>query len=205
MIASTLWAEITISGFIFLLSGAFLTLKYLGVRDLSFVAGLNDYATVLSVLAIAASYILGILIHRLISIAIKSSRPLLLRLRRADGRATRPGSSVPEGTHARTVIMQYGSDRLLKELDFQFNFLALFSQLAVALPLLGISAALWLADTAAGRLATPVLVIGLVMGAGFVVARVSQGRSYERLEVRAYHEVAGLRDARLNRRTGDQP
>jgi len=195
MIASTLWAEVTISGFIFLLSGGLLLLKYLGVRDLSFMAGLNDYLTILSVAAIAASYILGILAHRLISIAVKSSRPLIRKITRSGG----GDSGIPAGVHARTVIMQYGSDRLLKELDFQFNFLALFSQLAVGLPLLGICSAIWLADTAASRLATPALITGLLMGAGFVVARVGQGRSYERLEVRAYHEVA----ARRGERTGD--
>lgn len=196
MIASTLWAEVTISGFIFLLSGAFLLMKYLGIRDLSFMAGLNDYLTILSVATIAASYILGILVHRLISMAIKSSGPWLRKIMRSPEKPPGP-DDLPPNVHPRVVIMQYGSDRLLKEIDFQFNFMALFSQLSAGIPLLGISLASWLLDTPQSRLALPALVIGLVMGAGFVVVRISQGRSYRRLEARAYREVVRLREDRL--------
>lgn len=191
MIAATLWAEITISGFVFVLAGAFLVLKYLGVRDLLFVADAREYAAILSVLALAASYVMGILAHRLIGQLERALRPLL---RRVNGRLAQPDEGAyARGERARVAILQYGSERLIKEYDYQFNFTVMFSQFSVGVPVAGICAALWLLDTAQSRLALPVLITCLVIGAGFMVARANQRKAYRAFKNDAYLEVERIR------------
>lgn len=80
MTSPALWAEITIAGFFYLLAAFFLTLKVIGVRDLSFLPSLKDYVAAISVGIVVVSYLLGLLAHRLIPIVL--SRPVRFLARR---------------------------------------------------------------------------------------------------------------------------
>lgn len=188
MPTSSLWAEITISGFLMLLSLFFLALKWLGIHNVTFFSGLKDYMTVLSIGVVAVSYILGILVHRLIFTIV----PPILRFLKHQFRLSRDQETSESGfkSHIDMVsVWQYGSDRLHQEFDYQFNFLALSVSMTVVLPVLGISAALWLFDTSAHRLAVPTLILGIGLGLGFFITYLNQSRRYRRFQDQALLEM----------------
>jgi hypothetical protein len=195
MPTSSLWAEITISGFLMLMTLFFLALKWLGIQDFTFFSDIKDYMTILSVGVVAVSYILGILVHRLIFIIV----PPILRFLNRQFRLFRNQQAFESGfkSHIDMVsVWQYGSDRLHQELDYQFNFLALSVSMTGVLPVFGISAALWLADTSAHRLAGPILILGLALGFGFFIAYLNQSRRYRRFQDQALLEMENIQQAK---------
>jgi hypothetical protein len=190
MSTSSLWAEVTISGFMLFLTLFFLALKWLGIHDLSFFSDLKDYMTILSIGVVAVSYIFGILVHRLIFIMV----PPVLRFLR---RQFRQVAESELRSHSRMVLVwQYGSERLQRELDYQFNFLALFTSMTVILPVLGVSAAIWVADTIAHSLAGPILILGIALGIGFFIAYSNQSRRYRQLQDQALLEMEKIMQAK---------
>jgi hypothetical protein len=191
MSTSSLWAEVTISGFLMFFALFFLTLKWLGIHDFSFFSGIKDYMTLLSIGVLAVSYVIGILVHRLIFIM---APPIFRFLRRQFRLNRNPQATESEflSRSSMVVVWQYGSERLQQELDYQFNFLTLFTSMTCVLPVLGISAALWLVDTAAYRLAGPVLILGILFGIGFFVAYSYQSRRYRQLQEQALLEMENV-------------
>ncbi len=178
-----------------LLALFFLALKWLGIHDFAFFAAFKDYVTILSIGVVAISYILGILVHRLIFIII----PPVLRFLRRQLRRVHNQQATESGfmSHSGMVLVwQYGSDRLHQELDYQFNFLALFVSMTGVLPVLGISAALWLIDTSVNRLALPVLILGIALGVGFFIAYLNQSRRYRQLQDQALLEMEKIKQAK---------
>ena len=195
MPTSSLWAEITISGFLMLLTFFFLALKWLGIHDVTFFSNLKDYMTILSIGVVAVSYLLGILVHRLIFTIVPPILRFLMRLFRIF-RDQQAFESRFKSHIDMVSVWQYGSDRLHQELDYQFNFLALSVSMTGVLPLLGISAALWLADTSAHRLAGPILILGLALGFGFFIAYLNQSRRYRHFQDLALLEMEKVQQAK---------
>ena len=141
MTRRTLWLEITIAGFPYALALFFLVLRYYGVSDVEKVLPSKEYLPFIAVVILAISYVLGILAHRLLQIVI---RPMMRLVRYCFRRGTRHDGSTPDDTTNYMVrVWQRGSERLNRELDFQFSLCALLQSLVVSVPLLGLSFSLW--------------------------------------------------------------
>lgn len=140
MTAATLWIEITIAGSVYLAALVFLCLRLLGIGRIPVVA--DDLLPYLAAGVVAASYILGMLMHRLLQLGWSG----VIRLRK-----TRPwlsDSDYFQAHYARdAIVWQFGSERLHRELDFQFALKALFRSLLVSIPFLAVTLSLWLGLT----------------------------------------------------------
>lgn len=193
---ATLWVEITIAGFVYLLAGIFLTLNAAHVYDLQQLpTGWKDYLSVLSVLGVFVSYVLGILMHRLIQILIL--RPLNTLLQKLKLNFNVIGDVKPDYYLNNFVLYQYGSQYLHRELDIQFSTFALFTSLIISLPILGISLFLWLSQTSAQSWATPVLMICIVFSGCFFLANIRQRKHFSELRDQAFNELMKIHKKNL--------
>jgi hypothetical protein len=143
--APTLWIEITIAGAVYVAAICFAWLGWLRAKDLLAVVGDKDLLPYLSAMAVAVSYVVGMLTHRLTAIV---GRPVLKHLERV---ATIPRlfDPTPREVHFADMVSvwQRGSARLHRELDFQFALVALLRSLLFSVPTLTISVIFWLART----------------------------------------------------------
>lgn len=214
---STIWLEITISGFIYVLSAFFIVLRLLHVTDLSFISYVEDHLTLLSLATVAISYFVGMFAHRTISFFIfpiirfvirrlyPSSRPKQekpsIRLFIRKGIKSIAGSSPvlvdPIYKHG-VYIWQYGSIRLHKELDFQFSILALFRSLIFAFPLLGVTSAIWFSITIFNNLAIPLLVTFVILGFICIFIYRWQNTHFLKMRNAANEEMEIVRTHQLN-------
>jgi hypothetical protein len=194
---ATLWVEITIAGFVYLLAGIFLTLNAAQVYDLQQLpAGLKEYLSALSVLSVFVSYVLGILMHRLIQILIL--RPINTLLQKLKLNFNVIGDVKPDYYLKNFVLYQYGSQSLHRELDIQFSTFALFTSLIISLPILGISLYAWLVHTPAQNWALPALATCLVFSGGFLLANIRQRRHFSELRDQAFTELMKLHKKNLS-------
>ncbi len=135
------WLEVTISGFVFLLSGILLIMSALNKYELSDLDLCSKNFVVMTPLMIAASYVIGAIVHRLIPRFWFHVRRLFSQLRGKE--ASDKSNLRNDRYHGLTVLWQYGSERIQRELDFQYSLFALFRSLTHGFPLLGLSYFLW--------------------------------------------------------------
>lgn len=158
MTSATLWIEITIAGAIYLLA-ALVWLLALFAPNVAIVNSLESVKECLPYLAVgfvAASYITGIIAHRIVQII---ARPILRILERVIH--LKDLTLDPGGTEDLIRIWQYGSGRLHRELDFQYALVALFRSLLFSVLLLGTGVIAWLCRM---RLDGIWGVVGLIVG-----------------------------------------
>ena len=140
---SSLWTELTICGFIYLLALFFLFLWILGVTNFKFFIQLKDYLVYLSIGAVAFSYILGIITHRILVIfrdylkliwwKIKNEQELIDKYKNSN-------SYNPKVIK----IYQLGNERFNRDLDIQHVLLVMSRSLMIGFIILGITFWLWL-------------------------------------------------------------
>jgi hypothetical protein len=189
MATTSLWAEATISGLFLLASIFLLSLKLLGISDLSLLSEAKDYLALASIGVAIVSYVLGVLGHRLIVIVLPPlARSLLRAVKLAGVFKVYEVESTP---HSHMIpVWQYGSERLHRELDYQFNFLVLFTSMTINLPLFGVSLALWSADAVSVKwMAMPALTLSVVVGLAFFAAHYFQYQQYREVQKQALLEM----------------
>jgi hypothetical protein len=145
MTAATLWIEITIAGAIYLIGIISLFLAGYGVRSFPSSVAVKDYLPYISVAAVGASYLVGIIMHRITQLP---DWPLIRVTSRLLGlHRFRGFSSAAERYGDLVLIWEAGSARLHRELDFQFGLLALFRSLIFSIPFTGMSTEMWAVRT----------------------------------------------------------
>jgi hypothetical protein len=139
MTAPTLWLEITFAGFVYLIGIGFLVLAGYRIGDLRLLQPPAHYLPYLSAGIVAASYVIGIVTHRLISAA-----------RKAIDRLVKPAATVNRDTlwWADAIrIWQFGSQRVHREIDFHYGLFALLRSLTFSIPFTGLSVVVWMVRT----------------------------------------------------------
>jgi hypothetical protein len=140
MTAPTLWIEITLAGAVYAAAICFFFLGVLRVDRLPRLEQLKELLPYIAVIAVGVSYILGIVMHRLVQVV----SPMLFHwtvsrfwpsivLDRPDGRCF--------ADEAR--IWQSASERVHREIDFQFGLVALFRSLIFSVPMLWMGVMFW--------------------------------------------------------------
>jgi hypothetical protein len=191
----TLWIEITISGFFYMLALFFIALRIFGIRDFNFIAEVKDFVTWISVGIAIASYVSGVLALKLLPTAwrkiVSIIRHILRRKQLSDVKTdtTRHYANLVK-------VWQYGSERLNKELDFQFSLRILFGLLAVGIPLSGISFLVWSWDTIVQDFATSVLILSLFLGVTSYTAYRRQRAHHKETQQAAFDEMDRLSKAK---------
>lgn len=198
MSSVSLWIEISISGFFYFIAAFFIVLKVAGVKDFTFITNVKDYLALIAVSVYIASYMLGILAHRLLPFVIGWPLKSIKRL----FRRKRPRAETNDDIHhfANSIeVWQYGSDRLHKELDFQFSLRSMMFSLVIGLPISGICAAIWLGDTSAQWLALPITIIGFMLGVTFYLAYRIQRSIYNQIQQAAFEEMKTIKKISQNK------
>lgn len=196
MLPPTLWVEIVIAGFIYLLAGIFFILNGAHIYDFQFMASLKDYVGLASVAIVFISYALGMLMHRLIQMFIL--RPLNTLLQKMKINFNLIGDVKSNYYLINFVLYQYGSEYLHREIDIQFGTFALFSSLIVSLPILGLSLFLWLSNTMAKSWASTALIICIVFSVLFFIANIRQRKHFNGLRDEAFVELMKLHKKAIN-------
>jgi len=88
-------------------------------------------------------------------------------------------------------IWQFGSERLQRELDFQYSLLALFGSGVFSVPLFGTGLAAWLARSGAAGWAV-VLPLSIVLWLCFAFAYLRQWNSYAATEKAAVEALRSI-------------
>ena len=211
MVAASLWAEMTIAGFFYLVAVFFMTLRVLNVATLDFMTGLKDYFIAFSVGIIGLSYLFGMLSHQLIGIFLRPAfgfvaymvRSLLSLIERVFGisRSRRKQSRKQKRSFEKTIdakmkveIWIHGSDKLHRELAYSFNALSFFTSLTVALPLVGLAFQYWMAYSQPQNDSSPKILVGcLILMVLCIVVDMKQLAYYRYLQYNAYEAVKRIR------------
>lgn len=178
----TLWLEITIAGAVYLLAALFWILVSLSpldkqLSDLS--ENLKNYLPYVAVGFAAASYVVGILAHRVIQLT-----PLRLVSHFLAFVHSEPEEYVVGDRENMVRIWQYGSERLHRELDFQYGLVALIRSLLFSVPLLGAGLSVWLYSS--NRAGTwQVAVLAAIVWLACLLALGRQWRNYFQTEMAA--------------------
>jgi hypothetical protein len=195
MTSTGLWTEILISGFLYLSVAFFAVLKLLNVTDLRFLSNFKDYLAIISGGVVVLSYLVGMMAHRLESIVSDISRPLVRVIQLRIFRRTIVQSIERSQNHRmeHVRVFQYGSERLNRELDFNFSFFVLFRSLVVSSFLLGVSCSFWLMDTSFRKYSLPVFVVSCLIALCFFGAYKKQKDHYMKLRDESFKEMEKIR------------
>ena len=202
MLPPTLWVEIIIAGFVYLLAGTFLVLNKANVYNFRFLESAEDYVALISLLIVFASYILGLLMHRLIQGFLLSVINTILKKLNIDFNVL--GDAKPEYDQMNFVLQQYGSQYLHREIDLQYSAFALFTSLVVSLPILGVSLSMWLSHTAANDWASTVLYICFILAFLFFIVDIRQRKRFNGIRDEAFKELMKLHKKNLGEETKKQ-
>jgi len=175
------------AGFFYVLAVFFLILKLLKVDNLAFLENSKDYLVPLTIGIVVVSYMFGLLARRLIPLLYPLGDALIKRF-------SRHKYTPMSETHSNPKILwikffQFGSDRLIKERDIQFNHLVLLESLVVGILLFGISFALWLYGTSAKQFAPSVVILALLLDISFFIAYIRQLNIYTQFRDNAFSEI----------------
>lgn len=148
MVTATLWIEITMAGFVYLLGFCFFFLPTNPKADLSTVLSYKDILPYVSVAIVGCSYIIGVIFHRVVQASVRflTGRIKTGRLHGWIAQHSGRRSSAPLAE-----IWQFGSPRLHREVDFHFGLLALLRSLLFSVPILAISSTTWAARSGVGN------------------------------------------------------
>jgi len=171
MTAPTLWLEITFAGFVYLIGIAFLVLAGYQIGDPRVLQPPERYLPYLSAGVVAASYVTGIVTHRLISAA----RKAIDRLVKPAETTKRDALWWADAIH----IWQFGSQRVHREIDFHYALFALLRSLLFSIPFTGLSVLVWMVRT--GKPGTGGILFMAATFWGPCYAAFRQQRSYFRL------------------------
>jgi len=199
MLPPTLWVEIIIAGFVYLLASVFLILNKAEIYNFQFLEGAKDYVALISLLIIFVSYILGLLMHRLIQGFLLRTVNTVLKKVGIDFNVL--GDAKPEYDQMNFVLQQYGSQYLHREIDLQYSAFALFTSLIVSLPILGIALSMWLSHTAAKDWASTVLYICFILAFLFFVVDIRQRKRFNGIRDEAFKELMKLHKKNLGEKT----
>jgi hypothetical protein len=186
-----LWAEITISGIFYFLSIGFIFLRIIERYDLKFISLMvKDNFAVSTIIVLALSYFCGIVAHRLVSLFM--SKVISKVYRKITFQKPRPKFDF-ENYETRINIWQNGSERLHKEIDFQFSILALLKSVFWGIPVLTFSITIWLmgAGTTEHLLSIWLLVLFILICI-FIALRLQQ-KHYTELREATYKYLGSFR------------
>lgn len=187
-----LWTEIIITGFVYLLAFFFLILKFLQIDSLDFIYAYKDYLSYISVGAIGLSYILGLLTLRSTS---SLGRPLIELVEKTFFHKTPIAEEQKlKNQTSHVMVLQYGSERLNRELDFQYSTFVLLRQLSLAIPFCGISATWWLSGTFLSTLTIPLLGLFVAVFIITLVGYQRQRNHYITIRDSVYKESANFQE-----------
>ena len=197
MLPPTLWVEIIIAGFVYLLAGFFLILTRMDSSSLMNLGVLKDYAALVSILVIFASYVLGLLAHRLLQLALLTVVDPLLKLLGIKFNVI--GDTRKDFFSMNFVLQQYGSQFLHREIDLQYSAFALFSSLIISLPLLGWSLSEWLIKIKAPAWASDTaLWTCVLLAVAFFIVNIRQRRNFNGIRDEAFKELMKIHKKNLN-------
>jgi hypothetical protein len=187
MLPPTLWVEIIIAGFVYLIAGIFFILNSAQIYNFQFMGVLRDYVALITLIAVFVSYILGMLMHRIIQMIIL--RPLNAFLQKIRVNFNIVGDAKPNYYSMSFILYQYGSQYLQREIDIQYSAFALFTSLVVSIPILGVSLSRWLSNTSASRWSPYILLISLVFSVLFFIAAARQRKHFNGIRDEAFTEL----------------
>lgn len=202
MLPPTLWVEIIIAGFVYLVAVTFLILNKAGVSDLQFLADLKDLTALATILIVFASYILGLLTHRLLQLVLLVIIDPLLKLMGIKFNVI--GDTRKDFFSMNFVLQQYGSQFLHREIDLQYSAFALFSSLVVSLPLLGWSLSRWLITARAPDWASPTAFwTGIILSGAFLIVNIRQRKNFNGIRDEAFKELMKIHRKNLGSKKTD--
>lgn len=207
MVPPTLWVEIIIAGFVYLLAFFFFVLNKAGIYDFGFMPPLADFVGLISLLVVFASYIFGFLMHRLVQIVILNIVAKLLGKLGFDFNLL--GDAKPGFYRDSFALYQYGSPALHREIDLQYSAFALFTSLVFSLPLLGASLFFWLGHTDVKDWALSVLLTCIGLSILSLLVNIRQRERFNRIRDAAFKELRdihqkNLREDRANKKKTSQ-
>lgn len=116
-------ARMTIPGFLYLLSVAFILLRLYDINDLDFLQKFKEFGVYLTLLVVGASYLIGSLMNTLIVATLQS----FLK---------------PRDEEEATFVVR-ASDRLFNELQAKYSYVLLYRSLSLSLFCFGVGFAYW--------------------------------------------------------------
>jgi len=148
---------------------------------------LKDYLGVISIFVVFISYLLGMLMHRIIQVIILFPLNVLAKKFKLDFIFLT--DTTPRFYLNSFALYQYGSPYLQREIDIQFGAFALFSSMIVSLPILGFSFYRWLVNSAYYEWARSELIVFIVLWFFLLIAVVRQRRKYNDLLKVSFSEL----------------
>jgi hypothetical protein len=198
----TFWLEITIAGAVYLLAAFFWVLVSLGLSDEQFGAlssqTLKEYLPYAAVAFAAASYVVGILANRVIQLTPRRLiNPILTFL------SPEPAPPVVGERSNMVRIWQYGSERLHRELDFQYSLVVLIRSLLFSVPLFGAGVATWLYSSKRAGVWQTVILASLIWLACVLALR-RQWQNYSHTEMVAASALRAIEAKATQEPKGDE-
>ena len=196
MVKQSLWAEITICGYLFLAGIIFSILFICQIHDISFLLKIEPYIALLSIVSIIFSYFLGFIFHRSITLIPRCITLLLKKIGLRSGNENR-NKRFSDDLRKKIKIINYGNERFLLELDYQFNHKVVSQLILYGLPFLLISFTSWRFLVYKYDLTSFIILICVSIFMIIWLWRIKnyQKSEYDRLLNLIYHEIYNERNS----------
>jgi len=155
MVKQSLWAEILIGGFLYLLGLLFITLWYYDLDSSIIIYSFKEYLPLITIIGIVFSYILGFFVHRIIYILL----------------------SFKDNISYDDIVMirQFGSADLLDTINHQYRHILFSRLLIVGMFILGISILIWSNNT------WPLSILLILLSVSSIFITIKQKKDYKQL------------------------
>lgn len=199
MSTTSLVSEFLVVGLIPVSAIIFAVLSIMGIYDLSFIDKLKDYLTPLTLIFTLVVYSFGAVFHRL-SQVLASIKPLKAMTQKTVYKGIE--SVGKREIERRTYVEQWGSEAVVRKIEYNQSLIRVFSSVALYLPFLGISSAIWLYGIGSLRGGIVAFIVCIVISAISLRALITQQRGFI-LFVRAAERIIRSERERQHSLMGD--
>jgi len=181
MSTTSLVAEYLVIGVTPFLAILFAILSVFRVYDLSFLSQAKDFSSLLVLGTSLSVYLLGALTHHLVQLVDTRRTKFLLRLpvmRSALGQSE--PTNVEEWVKRRVLMFQFGSDRLVEDIERSWSLVRVYEATAFTTPMLAIPLSTWLLGWVGWKGAMAAIIVCMVLAAAAGVCFISHRRNHWR-------------------------
>lgn len=181
MSTTSLVAEYLVIGITPFLTILFAVLSIFRVYDFSFLSQAKDFSSLLAIGAALSVYLLGALTDNLVGLVSTRHTKFLLRLpiMRSILGQSEP-TNVEEWSERRVLMFQFGSERLVEDIERSWSLVRVFKAAAFTTSILAIPLSTWLSGWAGWRGILAAIILCMTLAAAAGVCFINHRRNHWR-------------------------
>jgi hypothetical protein len=185
MSTTALFVEFLIIGLIVLLTSIFGVLIVFNIYDISMLVKTKDYITIIVIFLLVFSYLLGISIHRISLLILRLCRNIISQKNKSKKSKNHMDFSI--WFNEQIMIRQYGSDNLIKYVDYELSLGRILNTSTFVYPLLILTSSIWILHAINFKVSLIISIMNIVIYIVIISATYVQRKIYQGLILQAYN------------------